>query len=46
MEHFGFTLDEIKGLMLQALDQSFLEEYRKDLLRPKLELELAGVNQA
>lgn len=46
MEHFGFTLDEIKGLMLQALDQSFLEEYRKAPLRPELEQELAGVNQA
>ncbi|MDP8215099.1 MAG: adenosine deaminase [Candidatus Euphemobacter frigidus] len=43
MEVFDFTLDEIKGLMLSAFDQSFLEEYRKKMLRPKLEMELAGV---
>jgi adenosine deaminase len=43
MEHFDFTLDEIKGLMLDALDQSFLEDYRKKLLRPKLEQELANI---
>ncbi|MEA1926632.1 MAG: adenosine deaminase [Candidatus Auribacterota bacterium] len=43
MDNFDFTLDEIKGLMLGALDQSFLEDYRKDLLRPKLERELANI---
>jgi len=43
MEHFDFTLDEIKGLMLDALDQSFLEDYRKKLLRPKLEQELSNI---
>ncbi len=44
MEHFNFTLDEIKGLMISALDQSFMEPYRKNLIRPKLERELAAVN--
>ncbi|MFH1037963.1 MAG: adenosine deaminase [PVC group bacterium] len=44
MEYFHFTLDEIKGLMISALDQSFLEPYRKKILRPKLERELAASN--
>ena len=43
MEKFNFTLDEIKGLMLSALDQSFLEDYRKVILQAKLEQELAQV---
>lgn len=43
MENFNFTLEEIKGLMLEALEQSFLENYRKNLLRPKLEQALAEI---
>lgn len=43
MEHFDFTLSEIKGLIMDALDQSFLEDYRKKALRPKLERELATI---
>jgi adenosine deaminase len=43
MEYFDFTLDEIKGLMLDALDQSFLEDYRKELLKPKLEQEFSNI---
>lgn len=42
MEYFDFSLDEIKGLMLSALDQSFLESYRKDPARKRLEMELAA----
>jgi hypothetical protein len=33
----------IKKLMLDALDQSFLEDYRKKLLRPRLERKLAAI---
>lgn len=42
MEYFDFSLDQIKGLMLSALDQSFLEPYRKDPARKRLERELAA----
>jgi len=43
MEHFGFTLAEIKGLIADSLEQSFLEEYRKDKLRPVLRQELEAI---
>ncbi len=43
MDRFDFTFDEIKGLMLSALNQSFLEDYRKVILRAKLEQELAQI---
>jgi len=42
MEYFDFSLDQVKGLMLSALDQSFLEPYRKGPARKRLERELAG----
>ena len=42
MEYFDFSLDEIKGLMLSALDQSFFEPYRKKPARELLEKELAA----
>ncbi len=42
MEYFDFTLEEIKGLMLAALDQSFLEPYRKEPARKRLEKDLAA----
>ncbi len=41
MEHFGFTLSEIKDLILDAADQSFLEPHRKDFLKKRLAAELA-----
>lgn len=43
MEHFGFTLSEIKDLISDSLEQSFLEEYRKTKLRPILQQELAAI---
>jgi len=43
MDNFNFTLDEIKGLMLGALEQSFLEDYRKKQTRTKLEHEYANI---
>ncbi len=43
MEYFNFTLDEIKGLMLDALDQSFLEDYRKAAILPQFQKELAAI---
>lgn len=42
MEYFNFSLEQIKGLMLSALDQSFLEPYRKNPARQRLEKELAS----
>ncbi len=42
VEYFDFTIDQIKGLMLAALDQSFLESYRKPRARQRLEQELAA----
>ncbi len=42
MEYFNFSLDQIKGLMLSALDQSFLEPYRKQPARERLERDLAA----
>ncbi len=42
MEYFDFSLDQIKGLMLGALDQSFFEPYRKQRIRERLEKELAA----
>ena len=43
MEHFQFTLPEIKGLIMDTLEQSFLEDYRKKKLRPLLEQELSAI---
>jgi adenosine deaminase len=41
MEHFGFTLSEIKDLILEAADQAFLEPHRKEFLKKRLAAELA-----
>lgn len=43
-ENFNFTLEEIKELMRDTLDQSFLEDYRKSMVRPLLEEEMAEVD--
>lgn len=42
MEYQGFTFSEIKGLVLSALDQSFLPEYRRQTIRAGLERELSA----
>jgi len=41
--HFRFSLEEIKGLVLDALNQSFLAESEKERIRPGLEKELNGL---
>ena len=42
-EYFDFSLDEIKSLMLDSLEQSFLEDYRKEAILPRFQEELAAV---
>ena len=44
MEYQGFTFSEIKGLVLSALEQSFLPDYRRQPLRARLERELAAIS--
>ena len=41
MEHFHFTLPEIKAIIIDAADQAFLEPYRKQALKKRLASELA-----
>ncbi len=43
MEAFGYTLEDIKGFILDALEQAFVEEYRKNRLRARLREELSRV---
>jgi len=40
MEHFGFTLSDIKDLIFDAADQSFLEPHRKEVVKKRLSAEL------
>jgi adenosine deaminase len=43
MDHFQFNLPELKALILDSLEQSFLEDYRKRNLKALLEKELSAV---
>lgn len=44
MDYLGFTFSEIVGLVLDALDQSFLPDYRRRPLRARLEQELSAIS--
>jgi len=44
MEHFDFTIADLKSMILDTLEQAFIEEYRKVKLRARLRDELALID--